>query len=433
MLDTILAVRGIKEMYKVPKKNRSNTKRQSRVSLIKKTAVAAVVFMILASTSLLLKDPLPNEDLAIEQEMITDSSIGNVPYKLKDISNNNSNKIALAMSKGYENLESYSGIIEIRTETAGKVDFLETIESTYKRPNKYKAFHFYSDVRIKKMSDGDKLVTIDEDKITVDYLNPEKELWRYHIEQSIKELEEAEDIREVGKEKIAGRDAILYEYSYSDSSLPNRLWIDEATKLPLKKELNLAENGKIVNGFIKIDINPVISNKEFEIDLNKFNNTNIKFLNKKIDIETVQKNWPRTKKLHRELERENYFVKAIDLLSSEGYRYLLKYETKNGEFIDIYLGIQPISNYPMSNMEQGKLKSGWVGFKKDAINVGKIYIGKSNIIKWVTPEFELFIVSDMEMERLKEVLENVAKDKIEPLTKEDLKKPRENSRKEDTT
>lgn len=127
-------------------------------------------------------------------------------------------------------------------------------------------------------------------------------------------------------------------------------------------------------------------------------------MNKKIDIETVQKNWPRTKKIHRELEKENHFVKAIDLLSSEGYRYLLKYETKNGELIDIYLGIQPISNYPMSNMEQGKLKSGWVGFKKDAINVGKIYIGKSNIIKWVTPEFELFIVSDMEMERLKEVI-----------------------------
>lgn len=63
MLDTILAVRGIKEMYKVPKKNRSNTKRQIRVS-IKKTAVAAVVFMILASTSLLLKESLPNEDLA---------------------------------------------------------------------------------------------------------------------------------------------------------------------------------------------------------------------------------------------------------------------------------------------------------------------------------------------------------------------------------
>lgn len=63
MLDTILAVRGIKEMYKVPKNNRSNTKRQIRVS-IKKTAVAAVVFMILASTSLLLKESLPNEDLA---------------------------------------------------------------------------------------------------------------------------------------------------------------------------------------------------------------------------------------------------------------------------------------------------------------------------------------------------------------------------------
>lgn len=72
----------------------------------------------------------------------------------------NEKNIVQAVVKAYDEMQSYSGVVEIRSEKDGQVDYRETIEIQYKKPGKYKAVHEYDDVEIKKYSNGDRLITI---------------------------------------------------------------------------------------------------------------------------------------------------------------------------------------------------------------------------------------------------------------------------------
>lgn len=428
LLETIRAVRRLKRSF--GSFRHLEQKKKATFPLWKKTALVASLFIFITTASLFVKKPLklggrPETLFKTEEiaEYGNNLEISSVHEKIKDIANSNISNIALAMTEGYEKLESYSGIIEIRSETNGKVDFLETIESVYKKPNKFKAYHEYSDTKFKKISDGDKLIIIYPDSISIDYLNPEKELWRYHIEQSIRELEEAKDLKEVGKDKVAGRDAILYEYNYGDKSLINRLWIDEVTMLPLKREMNLPD-GRLTNGFVKIDINPAIEDSEFSYDLKEAasRNIKIKYLNKKVSLKEIKKVWPKFDDFDNKLVKGYNFIKAVDLQSDEGYNYMIKYQTDDKRFLDIYIGTHPQTDYYLPNAKHGKLSSGWVELEQDAINVGKIYIGKSNTAKWVALDFEVFLVSDMPIKELEETLEVLAGEKINIIGEEELQK-----------
>jgi len=324
-----------------------------------------------------------------------------------------------AMVKAYEQLNSYEGIIEIRSQEDGQMDSLHIIEVKYKKPNKFYAVHSYDGYSYTQISDGEKLYTIDSKEVVIDYSNPEKELWRYHIGNQIQELAQAREIKEIGSEIVAGRDAIVYEYRFSSEESFNRLWVDKETNLPLKNELNLPENRQLINHFIELEVNTEINDKEFTYETKEGQKT-IQ-LNSKIDREELNKVWNKSEDLIKEIPN-SFKLTRIVKLENEIYEYLMKFrDDKNDEYLDVYISLKPVSDYYFKESQHGILGDGWVEMQQEAINLFKVYIGKSNYAKWVNKDEEIVIVSSRNSKDLSKILEKFAKDKITTVTLEELK------------
>lgn len=405
LLETIRAVKRIKgnEQKHVHKNKKVNFRSRKFRGFTKFIAVAAVFVLIFT---------------AIE--------ISNIGYKEpKNTSEEgfnmfSPNNIAYAMMEAYNQLKSYSGIIEIRSEDNGEVDFLERIEIQYKKPNKYKAIHSYNGYSYMQISDGIKLYNIDDREVIIDYSNPEKELWRYHIENQINEFRIADDIKQVGEEEVLGRSAYVYEYTFSGSKDVNKLWVDKETKLPLKKELHFPENRKLTNHFIEIDINTDMDDSLFAYEPKS--SQRVKELNRLADIEEIETALPITEKILNEVPKNLQLIKSVKL-KDEFYDYLLKFrDTNTDDYFDIYLGIGPVSDYHFQGSELGRLGEGWTERMDGAINMFKVYIGESNYAKWVTADYEIMIVSSISSNELSSLLERVAGESIINITKEEVEK-----------
>jgi outer membrane lipoprotein-sorting protein/predicted house-cleaning noncanonical NTP pyrophosphatase (MazG superfamily) len=398
-------VRAIKRLRKSDTKsllnrNKKNKKERKRIFPIIKIAAVAAVFLITFVAGSFLDIPFLDKQLQDN----------------KEFSILNSDNIVHAMVKAYEELKSYAGVIEIRSINNGEVDFLETIQVKYKKPNKYIAIHEYDGYSYKQISNGDKLYTVTADTVTVDYSNPRKELWRYHIEDQIQELTIAEEIRKVGSENLLGREADVFEYRFSDSETFHKIWVDKETNLPLKKELNLPENRKLINHFIELEVNPEFDDMIFSYELEP--QQKLVELNHKVDVDSVKKVWGNTDRLQEEVPDSFELVNAVKL-ENEVYDYLVKF-SKDKDYIDVYITNKPITDYYSTDSEYGKLGDGWVEITEDAVNVFKVYIGKSNVLKWVTENMEIVIVSNIDTDSIVDLLERVEQKEIVPISVKEL-------------
>ena len=337
-----------------------------------------------------------------------------------------SENIVNAMVKAYQKLESYSGIIEIRSLTNEEVDFFETVEVKYKKPNKFLAVHQFDNAETVKISDGDILYTIEKDRVTIDYSKPEKELWRYHIKQQIEEIQEAINIREAGKEAVAGRMATVYEYGVPTDEYSHRVWVDEETNLPLKTELILPENRRLINQFVEIEINPAIAEEVFIFQPEE--GQKIIEINSKTNLEKVKEYWELNPSfitdLTGQLEQQDLRLQGvIDLHNDNWYQYVAKFKNdKTGDFVDVYFGDNLETSYIYSQESTvALLGNGWLEADENAVNVFKTYIGKYNTVKWVQNEtWQIFFVTNLESGNITELLEEIAGEKINYISYEQL-------------
>ncbi|EOC99489.1 sigma-E factor regulatory protein RseB domain-containing protein [Caldisalinibacter kiritimatiensis] len=396
LFETIRAVKRLKK-----DNNEKRVKNKKKFSLIRLTAIAAVLALV-----------------------ITAGSLFRVPF-INNLENNNeteffgSNNIVYAMVEAYEELISYSGTIEIRSLNNGAIDYIETIDVRYKKPNKYVAVHEYDGYKRTMISDGEKLYTVEGNNVTVDYSNPKKELWRYHIGKQIQELTQAEEVIKIGSETILGREADIFKYRFADSDIYNKIWVDKKTKLPLKKELNLPEDRKLINQFISLEINPEIEDTAFNYQIG--DNKNVVQLNEKVDISEVKESWKGTEKLINQVSQELQLISTVRLEDNIIYDYLLKFtEASSEEYLDVYVTIEPKTDYYVKDAEHGQLGTGWVEINKDAINVFKVYIGESNLVKWVTKDFEVVMVSNIDTDKMVRILESIQGEKIKQINEKEL-------------
>jgi outer membrane lipoprotein-sorting protein len=166
------------------------------------------------------------------------------------------NNIIYAMERSYEEIRGYGAIIEISYEdNAGKVSSFERVEVKYKKPGKYMAVQNKGNNIVTKISDGEKLYIVSSDEVTVNYLNSDKEVWKYLIEENIEKLKKAASFTQIGEEIISGKEVLIYEFIFSNNESLRRIWIDKATSLPVKQELNMPDGTKIINQIISIDLN----------------------------------------------------------------------------------------------------------------------------------------------------------------------------------
>lgn len=319
--------------------------------------------------------------------------------------------IVHAVVKAYEELQSYSGVTEIRAERDGKVEFLETIEIQYKKPFKYSAFHSYDGFEMQYISDGDRLAIIEPNMVTVENIFPEKELWRYHIGTAVWELEEAAEVNIMGTETLFGREAEVLEYRFAGDNEYHRMWIDKATNLPLRKILNHPEGSRLVVEFKELQINPALDDDLFTWVIPQ--NVNIHELNRTATQKQVMERWPEAAVLPEILPEEMELAKA-GILDNDLYEYVLRFQgIKEKDFLDIYYTTTPMEYTFLPETELGQLAGGYIDYDAAAWNIFKIYPGKSKVARWVRDDAEVFIVSSRDITQLLPILEKLAGEKIE--------------------
>lgn len=335
--------------------------------------------------------------------------------------------IVEAVVKAYEGLESYEGVVEIRSLSSGVADFQETVNITYQRPWKYSAVHRFEGVEMKNVSNGDRLVTIMPNSITVDNVFPEKELWRYHIGAQVWELKNAQEVTEIGEETLLGREAVVLQYRYEEGEEYNRMWIDKRTNLPLKKQLFIHEDRALVVQFTELTVNPSVDDDMFhyvleegELGIASAEHPDVRELNRQGQLSEVETAADLDAVL-RHLPGGYELFKVGIFQNDMFFDYVLRYRgATERDFLDIYLSSNPREFYYSLDSRVGKLAGGYVEVDEKAWNVFEHYIGESSIAKWITPDFEIFMVTNHGSALPEAYLENIAGEEIQYVTPDDL-------------
>ncbi|MDO9573481.1 MAG: hypothetical protein Q7I94_00700 [Candidatus Contubernalis sp.] len=335
--------------------------------------------------------------------------------------------IVEAVVRAYEDLEGYTGVVEIRSIREGTVDFRETVNITYQKPWSYAAVHHFNDVEVTNISDGDRLVTIMPNSVTVENVFPEKELWRYHIGTQVWELKSAVEVTEIGEETLLGREAVVLQYRYEEGEEYSRMWIDKRTNLPLKKELTPYEGSSLVVEFTELQVNPTIGPETFDYALEdmgilSLEQPDIHEINRQGEMAEVEAD--ADLKAIRDHLPQGYDLFKVGVLENDMFfDYVLRYrgETEK-DFLDIYLSSNPREFYYSPDSRVGKLAGGYVEVNQKAWNVFEHYIGESSIAKWITPDFEIFMVTNHGSSLPAAYLEKIAGEEIEYVTPTDLAK-----------
>lgn len=373
--------------------------------------------------------------------------LGNLHEELYPGSKEN---IVQAMVQAYEELQGYQGIVEITSERQGQVDYQEKIEVTYQKPWKYAAVHYYNGVEVKNISDGNRLVSVFPGDITVDNVFPERELWRYHIGNQVWEVQDAREVKELGGEKLLGRETLVLEYRYSDYL--HRMWVDKETRLPLRKELELYEGGdRLVVEFTRLEINPEIEPGIFSYPMDQGGDANLEILQipqedagilegteEPIESFSVEEDLPggaeggvsyqeinrrgtlETVQAPIDLERfkesiSGYHLITVGMLDQDlVFDYVLRFRgNSQKDFFDAYVSYSPRKFTLSSQSRLGTLAGGYVEIHPRAWNVMDLYLGESSVTRWLTEDWELFLVTNPGSELPLQALEKLTGAQVE--------------------
>lgn len=392
LFETVRAVRRLK------KDSRRKESFINRHGLTRLTALAAAVVLVVLSLILV---QLPQLNLAwpgIQQGGIVEASV-----------------------KAYEELESYSGIFEIRSERDGVVDSLKTVTIQYQKPNRYAAVHNFNDFELRYVSDGNRMMADEYAEVTVDNIFPEKELWRYHIGTVIRELAEAETVEMLGDETLLGRDAELLRYFYHESGPGEygQVWIDSATYLPLRKELHHPDGSVLVVEFKELTVNPQLDAETFAWTLPE--GKEVTELNRLGTLEQVVAVWPEVEDVLPVISKQMSLNK-IGLLDRDFFDYVLRFQGDvENDFLDIYYTVTPREFNYDRHSKFGLLGDGYVELNPSAWNVFERYFGRTSTARWVTADHEVFMVSNRGIDFLQPLLEELSRDELQVKTVREMR------------
>jgi len=391
LFETVRAVRRLEQ------RSRSKEKVYKRPRVKGWLAVAAALLLVVLGLSIL---QLPGLDLALP---------GVQPGGIVE-----------ASARAYEELNSYSGVFEIRSERDGTVDFLETITVQYQKPNKYVAVHRFDGHEQRYVSDGEKMIADEYERVTIENLFPEKELWRYHIGTVIRELGQAETVETLGSDTLFGREAELLRYQYPNSGPGEymQIWIDSATYLPLRKELFHPDGSVLVVEFKELKVNPQLDSDVFSWVLPE--GKEVTELNRAGTLEQVKEVWPEVEAIlpvvYAEMELQRVGVLNYDL-----FDYVLRFKGESAyDFLDIYYTTAPQEFNFYSQGKFGLLGEGYVELNPSAWNVFERYLGASRTARWLTLDYEIYMVSSRSVDYLQSLLEELAQEIVQLKTVEEM-------------
>lgn len=308
--------------------------------------------------------------------------------------------IVHAVMRAYGHLNNYHGQVILKSFTKNELIFKEEVEIFYQKPWKYNAVHKFDGTTVHRISNGSEVVSLYSDMVEIDYLYPEKYLWRYHVGTTVWELEKAREIKQLGMEKVLGRDAYVIAYKTRKDGNYQKMWVDAETDLPLKKELTFSGNKKIVMEFTALEANTKINKKQFQITIPK--GKNVKEWNELSSWETASNKWSWLAKMQQGLPSE---MKLVKVGKNSQETFVLRYRSSEENYLDVL-----IMPRPESIRYLGENNKGFVQIKENDV---KIYTTKGNRAQWVTKDYQAIFITTKDISFLKKLLEPLVEEGTE--------------------
>ena len=153
----------------------------------------------------------------------------------------NGGSVVYAMEEALENLRNYKGTINFTMVMNDQVMQESDTELTV---GENQAFHSISRVggrEITRIYPGqDRMYTLYSDRenyVEISHVGEESLSFYQEIflmESILEEIQEAVELKEMGKESLNGRETTKYHYRYHEDDPYHQLWVDESTDLPIK-------------------------------------------------------------------------------------------------------------------------------------------------------------------------------------------------------
>lgn len=174
------------------------------------------------------------------------------------------NHIVYAMEQAFQEIKAYHGFMEIQESFAdGTSKTQATLEVWADKNGQY---------YVKKLSGTDKdMITANNGKkkwqikpeikeVTTFPAFPDDYHFTFEIGQEINDMKNALSTKEIGEEMIAGKKATIIEVTPKGGK-PYKIWIDEKTKMPLKKQLAMNNAIQYEVSYTSIEYHDTIPNE----------------------------------------------------------------------------------------------------------------------------------------------------------------------------
>ncbi|KOA18566.1 hypothetical protein CLHOM_34680 [Clostridium homopropionicum DSM 5847] len=248
MLETVCVVKRLKEDYeeefnimrpeKIKAQTRNNKKSKNRRAFFSKLLATAAMAVILLSGGLAYQNSTNSKE---------------------------AKNIAYATIKQYNSIHNFKGtLVENLYNKDSKTT--QKIQIQYLEPNQFYAIHETENGTLKKLyKGGDTLYEFDQKgKLTMHTVTEDTlkfELSTYRADKKIKErVENVKNAKLLGEEKVAGRNAQVYEFYYEDKDIKHKMWIDKELGISLKEDFQDGKGVRIISEFVDFnnDINVML-------------------------------------------------------------------------------------------------------------------------------------------------------------------------------
>lgn len=191
------------------------------------------------------------------------------------LTGNGGTPLVYAMEAALENVENYKATISFQMVMDDRVMQETTTELIVGEEGAFHSTTQISDREITRIYPGEnRLYTLYSDRenfVEISYMAEESLDFYQEIflmESILQEIQDADEIKEMGKESLNGRETTKYHYRYHEEAPYHQLWVDRSTDLPIKV-VHFFENGdRMVRTMEELALNlPEISRDLFNYEV----------------------------------------------------------------------------------------------------------------------------------------------------------------------
>lgn len=327
--------------------------------------------------------------------------------------------IVNAMDKAFSEVEAYHGSLEIvatnangESNTQAKMDVWSNKDGHYYTKGLEGS---YKDLIT--VNNGQKKWQIqpNQKQVHVFPAFPDSYHFIFELGNEIEKVKNALSTKEIGDDKIAGREAYILEVT-PQGGLPYQIWIDQETKLPLQKQTAMHNGIQYTITYTQIDFNNAIPEKLTSYHVpNGFKEVDTnpeQFINDMNEVQATVGFIPKTP----EGIPNGYFQDSLAVIPNKKLTKTY-YVTRDTDKRVIVIQGKSVGEFkPVSNAILGKINNSLAEIQspvhEDAgvLGGGGIYAGGTDVtsIRWWQDGYEFVVVGNASLEELESFTKSLA-------------------------